>query len=448
MTESVVTLTTGQPVYATGYTLGQMVERVRQALPSRVNSFGSPTLGPQGLTAAEFISRVRRGLRDDAVADSDRFISDDEILQWVNEGLLDVSDRTHAVRNTAVGTTDGTPYLPLPVDYLGMNEVYIGGVPWNKADDNEEWNDWAYSNSEPTQGLWRIVENTVQVFPLPASGTPWTVYYTAQPITFGGPDGTDLSNVPVSLQSKVIQYARAFAHWRLRDYYDGDRYMSLYESGLGPGLAVRPTDGEASRPRDVQDYEIVAWLNEAFLQLAWREEFVLREYTSAPVEGVITLPVDYLKTRFLRLVSVAGADETHRVEFVNDDVFDTWTYDSANSVPAHYIARISGLVIEIHPVPSGDAVLRYIAAPTVLTDLSQRSEVPLPLQQKAIDYARYQALLSAPVSQTDLPRADRYMASFEAGLKKATVNERNIAGPITLVMQPGYWDLDPETAHL
>jgi multidrug resistance efflux pump len=74
--------------------------------------------------------------------------------------------------------------------------------------------------------------------------------------------------------------------------------------------------------------------------------------------------------------------------------------------------------------------------------------VPLPLQQKAIDYARYQALLSAPVSQTDLPRADRYMASFEAGLKKATVNERNIAGPITLVMQPGYWDLDPETAHL
>jgi hypothetical protein len=392
---------------------------------------------------------VRQGLQVDATADSDRFIHDSQILAWINEAIVDLADRTRSVRGKVSLTTDGTEFIVLPSDFTAFDALYVDDMPTQFVDDDEEWNDWAFSDSLPERTLVRISEPNIELYPKPGAGTAYALYYVARPYEFTSTTDTNLTTLPKSLQIRTVHYARAQAHWLLRNFFEGDRFMSLYQQGLQGGEFDQPTDEDKAKAREVQDYEIVSWVNEGLLQIAFREDVIPRQAAAGVSAGMIDLPADYLKLRQLQL-SVAGNDGTYGVQMVDDHVFVSWSTDSAGAVPRHTLGRFALPQIELYPVPATGttATIRYFARPKLLTKLSDQPEVPFTLQRKAVSFAINQALMSAPMDQTDLARADRYAAQFEQGLRPGTANQRTFPGPIEITPEGNVFDYDPLARHL
>jgi hypothetical protein len=438
---------TGVPPSVTvssGYTLGQMVQRVRQVLRPGPSRFRNPSYGPQGFQLVQLRDRVRTFLRDDNVAT--QFITDDEINGWLNEALQEVTWRTKMNSVTVTGTLDASGNAPVPTDYLTWQEMLVDGKPANLVTDDEEWNDLRDSEGSENRVMVRINGRMIETN-LAQMGVAYTLTYVKQPSQLVL--DTDQPSLPVNLQQRLLHYARAQGLYKERDFFSADRYMQLFESGLAPAEGLAPSEvvrqGEMTY-RDIQDYEIVDWLNEGLLDLAFRLGVVKHEIIgNIDTDGRFQLPADYLRAIQLR-TSAMGSDGRFDVEFVDDAIFTDWLVNSGGGIPAHYIGRIFEGYVELYPAPTGNFTLRYVARPNTLVEKDDTSDLPVSVQERAIHYARAHALMAQGLQQ-DLIKADRYMALYSSDLPSATVRDADHPGPLQLVPAAGWFDADPEAHH-
>jgi hypothetical protein len=435
-----------------GYTLMQMIQRVRQVLRPGDRALSTPVVGAQGLTVTQMITRVRRILRDDASSDSDRFIPDAEITDWVNDSIVEMGDRTQSVRRKASGTV-ATTTITIPSDALRVTQLMLVGKQAQRIDDDDEWFDWVHQSGTVPRPIWRIAEANIEIYPT-QGGAAYELHYVARPYTFTSSTDNTKSDLPYALQVRVIHMARAMALYKEMRQGEGDRHMQLAQQGLDPGTLDVPTEkGEAptwprwnpvlGEPREVEDYEIIDFINEGLLEIAWRELPFEREESEVVGAGdAVPLPDDFLKLISLRL-SVSGEDGYYNVESVPSDTFGMWKFNSENAVPAHRIMRVFSTNLEVYPSIPEDTTyyLRYHARPALLVLANDRPDLPIQLQERVINFARAQALWSVAWNALDMQRADRYFQMFAAGLNDRPIIERLNSGPLQLLYEDGPFDV-------
>jgi hypothetical protein len=242
-----------------------------------------------------------------------------------------------------------------------------------------------------------------------------------------------MTEVPQLLQQKAIDYARSYAKTKMADFDAAQMYMARFDKDLAPIFGSTPREKEpAVGPREIQDWEIANFLNEFLLDAAARTE-TIRFEDSGTVTGdiaAIAIPDNYLKTITLRL----GTDDN--VEPVDDQSWYDWS--DSTLTPSHSIARVFGEAIEVYPTPAANTeyVLRYVGRPTTLVEGSDKQELPIELQLRAINYARGHAKLI----EGDKSMSDRYLGMALEGLAPSEPRQRFVPGPIQLVPQESVFE--------
>lgn len=156
----------------------------------------------------------------------------------------------------------------------------------------------------------------------------------------------------------------------------------------------------------VTDADIHRWLNDACLDLAWRERAIQKSVTDDTATGVITLPAGTLEVLD---VEVAGQP----VDLIEDaEEWRDWRFSGED--PPRTLGYIFEGKITLYPTPVGTPsyTVRYTAAPATLATDGAIPELPRPLVLRAVHYAMAQGLLKVGLVQ----EAGGYMQAYENGL--------------------------------
>ncbi len=199
---------------------------------------------------------------------------------------------------------------------------------------------------------------------------------------------------------------------------------------------IRDSDKAFVIPESVDD-----WVNEACLDVAIRLQLTKQQTTgTTSATGTIALPADFVKSLTLTaLLSSSDAEQT-RIEFVDDDIYDSWRLAEATP-PAGAFGRIFGSNIETYPnVVSMAYTLRYLYAPATLDSNADVPDLPVEQHIRLVNYAR----AHAKYQEGELDEGDRYMGLYQAGLPAPPSSySRQHPGPFSLTPAPSYWDGDP-----
>jgi len=179
------------------------------------------------------------------------------------------------------------------------------------------------------------------------------------------------------------------------------------------------------------------WINEAQLDVASRTRIIQEEVSTVTVATTIALPEDLIEATRLRF----GTDDA---EFVDDDVW--WSWSDSGARPKHTLARVWENAIEVYPIPTiGTAYrLRYARRPVVLTAPSQVPEIPVEQHPRLVNFGRAEGLLMLARYEDSLT----YRTLYERDLPDPGTSRARIQpGPLTISVDPGPFDLDPDRRH-
>lgn len=171
----------------------------------------------------------------DALRDSEKaFIEDSSVEDWLNEAYQDVASRLRLTRIETTGTTTASGTITLPTDYV--EAVWLSIVPEGSTDqvvvefvDDAVFDSWRLAGSTPHNQLARIFDGTIETYPVAASES-YTLRYVYRPTVMDS--AADTPDLPEELHMRLVHYARAHAKFIEGELEEGDRYMSMYESGL------------------------------------------------------------------------------------------------------------------------------------------------------------------------------------------------------------------------
>jgi hypothetical protein len=174
-----------------------------------------------------------------------RRVEDNEILDWLNEGITEVSWRTKSVRLEATGTTtNGEVPLPdrfLQNVYLKLSVALADGSYEVEFVENSKFQQFLDAASSLPHTIGRLYGGQVELYPHPADGTAWTWRY----IAYGSQlvEGTDKTDIPFALQVRVVQFARAqalLAQGLPQDVQRAQQYIAQFAGGIPEAGAVFP----------------------------------------------------------------------------------------------------------------------------------------------------------------------------------------------------------------
>jgi hypothetical protein len=162
------------------------------------------------------------------------FVLQSEVQDWLNEANVELARRLRVLRATAAGATAGST-IALPADFLEALTLDLAG---KKVEFVQDPTMDARQGIGGTPGYTsaRVFGNALEMFPTPPNGTAYTLRYVKAPATMS--IATDVSDLPVSLHVKVVNYARAHAMYKMGEIANADRYMGLYEQGLPAAESV------------------------------------------------------------------------------------------------------------------------------------------------------------------------------------------------------------------
>lgn len=195
---------------------------------------------------------------------------------------------------------------------------------------------------------------------------------------------------------------------------------------------LRDSDEKFITPAEIDDL-----LNEAQLEIATRTLALQHETTGTLSVYQLALPSDYISIVTFRF----GTDT---VEWVDNEVFNSWKDDSA--VPGHTLGRIFDNNFEFYPTPAASTAYtyRYAKTPIILDNDADTPEIPHQYHNNMVRYA--QAHCKMKDGEPDEFQA--YLTMYDAGLpptKGPTINHR--PGPMTIRFNPGPFDTN-DAAHL
>lgn len=202
------------------------------------------------LTFLQMQSRVKTVIRDA----SNVFVLATEIKEWLNEAQTDLAGRLRVTQKELLQSDAGAAQftggaLVLPTDFMEIQGLRLGTVSAHGTDDvsftdPDTW--WHYSDNGldvPNDGfIGRIWAGKIEVYPAPVANAFYKLRYVYQPIDLVA-DG-DVSALPDEWHIRMVQYGRAHAKYKEGEDGQGDRYLTLYETGLpslrSPRSQLRP----------------------------------------------------------------------------------------------------------------------------------------------------------------------------------------------------------------
>lgn len=193
--------------------------------------------------------RVYDFLRDS----NHQLVPEESVQAWINFAQRDIAWRQRISHETETGVTSGST-IDLPGDFVELDylQVASSGIDDDTVIivDDTEWNTYSEAGGWPDGTLGRIFEGVIELYPSPSTGTAYTLRYVKEPADLTADSQT--STLPKPHIWKMIHYATAQGFYALGQDSDGDRYYTMYESGMGPMNYVGP-NGQAGpirlRPR-------------------------------------------------------------------------------------------------------------------------------------------------------------------------------------------------------
>jgi hypothetical protein len=190
-------------------------------------------------TLDAYVADVRRYTR------GDELVTVTDIVAFLNEGLVDLAARLELFEREVLDTTDGTAFIAFPTSLDGVVRIialelgdgYVDDVVWTSRADFDLVRD---TDSTPGLVLGHVFNERIELYPTPATGTPYRLTYKRLPTM---PDsGDDDVGVPPELERKLREYATWKALMKLGRLEDALVWHQLYEDGLPvPALARKRT---------------------------------------------------------------------------------------------------------------------------------------------------------------------------------------------------------------
>ena len=182
-------------------------------------------------TLGEMLDRVRTVLRDSG---PNAYVSDDDLIAWVNEAQDDLALRLELLEHTKTGTTSGNT-LAVPAASTDPRLIEIVTLDLGTEDhvrfvaiDEFEVQEDAETTPSPT--IAHLYNATVTFYPTPTTGTAYTLRYLALPSLLISTD--DVWQLPRWTERKGIAYAQWQAKLKDEQPAIADRYLDVYEDGL------------------------------------------------------------------------------------------------------------------------------------------------------------------------------------------------------------------------
>lgn len=175
-------------------------------------------------------NRVYAVLRDD----QREFIHDEEVEVWLNEAQEELAHRLKILQTETTGVVGASQKISVPSNFIDAVSLHIGSdnqrVQWVDADYFDRFLDDA---STPINAIGRIFGSSIEVRPKPAVGAAYTLRYIKSPAAIDSITNT-VSELPVELHIKMVNYARYQAKLKESELGDADRYRQEFELGLPP----------------------------------------------------------------------------------------------------------------------------------------------------------------------------------------------------------------------
>lgn len=192
-----------------------------------------------GALASSIIDQARRYVHDPTTHGSTQqsIWSDTEMLQWVNDGTLDIVARTHCLENTEAETlvADQTDY-PLTDPFIVIKYVIFDNSAVDrvyaliKGSPEEIGRTGSSEGGTPTH--WAQWENNLIIYPPPdstAAGKTVTAYVVDRPVDVAS--GAAIL-VPAQYDKALVYYVAAQAHAKDGLTQRAAGFMQLYLAEL------------------------------------------------------------------------------------------------------------------------------------------------------------------------------------------------------------------------
>lgn len=191
------------------------------------------------------------------------------------------------------------------------------------------------------------------------------------------------------------------------------------------------------------DTEVEDWLNDGYTDVAARLQLLQFEKVSVTTTATISVPFGAGDPEPIQVLSLRFGDDD--VEWIDDATFNAWV--DSDATPPHTLGRYWAGKLELYPAPAVGTsfTLRYSYLPPVLDSVADVPLLPPHLHIKLVYYAAAQAKLK----YGELDESDRFLVLYEQNLPppiRGLVTQR--PAPLSLIPEPGPFDVDPEAMHV
>lgn len=201
------------------------------------------TISTSGVTAQDIIDRVRYDLRETADSGTTLFWSDTEIIQWTNEAVVEIVNRTRCLESAAleiVVQANDRDYS-ISGNWLDIEKVEydigVSGVTTKKSQvyDLERapfrmlrFNQEKEIGDPKTFSIWN---DTLYVFPIPRSAQSGnTLYVYRATLPSGVTTASSPIETPAYFDPAILYYVKGKALFKEGNEANGFFYMQLFNS--------------------------------------------------------------------------------------------------------------------------------------------------------------------------------------------------------------------------
>ena len=180
--------------------------------------------------ASTIITRARYYLDAPGIASGDSFWSDARLLQWLNDGQVDIATRTHCMEDTETETLlTSTLSYALSDNFITIKAVIYNNEKALKKGSIEHIGE-VEALGEPA--YWVQWEDSVIVYPAPSSsvtGNSIVVYVVDRPSTLAS---TDTITIPVYYERALVLYMVTQAFYYDQKFAQAAQMEAQYHAEL------------------------------------------------------------------------------------------------------------------------------------------------------------------------------------------------------------------------
>lgn len=177
------------------------------------------------------VDRTRTYTRDDGGG----YITDTDIIAWLNEAVADLGARLQLFEQETSTTTSGSSLsLPTTPELVEIQDCLLGTTNHVRFVSADEWDANVDSATTPSNTLAQIFDDHIEFYPTPKAGTAVKLRYKRLPTALV--NGQDTVEMPRHLERKMVEYAASRARYKDGDFDGGNNWNQLYEKGL-PGVS-------------------------------------------------------------------------------------------------------------------------------------------------------------------------------------------------------------------